>query len=127
MTRQYSVFLLFLVVIFAAASAQMQDATDARSIASDLLTRQDIERNMEKRKQQLETMIRADEEKLKSHKDGRTVMSDEDYQRIEKRIELVQRKLDRVTNLDDHDIERHRRREQRRNERRQRRDRGEEL
>ena len=94
-------------------------AADGRS-RSDTITRESVLESMEKRKGQLEKLLIETRAKLADHKKGKALLEDEERQRLERRVELVQRKLENYKDVDDEEIERHIRREQLRLQRRRR-------
>ena len=87
---------------------------------SGTITRESVLESMEKRKGQLEKLLIETRAKLADHNMGKALLEDEERQRLEKRVELVQRKLERYKEVDDEEIERHMRREQLRLQRRRR-------
>jgi uncharacterized protein YutE (UPF0331/DUF86 family) len=72
---------------------------------------------MNKRRGQLELLLSETKKKLTDHKLGRALLEDEERERLEKRVELVQRKIAKYTDVNDEEIERTIRREQLRLER----------
>lgn len=94
-------------------------AADGRS-RSGTITRESVLESMEKRKGQLELLLFETRAKLADHNMGKALLEDEERQRLEKREQLVQRKLEKYKGVDDEEIERHMRREQLRLERRRR-------
>eukprot|EP00540_Astrosyne_radiata_P006163 CAMPEP_0116828352 /NCGR_PEP_ID=MMETSP0418-20121206/3609_1 /TAXON_ID=1158023 /ORGANISM="Astrosyne radiata, Strain 13vi08-1A" /LENGTH=78 /DNA_ID=CAMNT_0004457233 /DNA_START=195 /DNA_END=431 /DNA_ORIENTATION=- len=73
---------------------------------------------MERRKKQLETLKQQTKETLARHYDGTERIEDEEKERLEKRLDIIDRKLERMDDVDEREIERMQRREERRWERR---------
>jgi len=84
----------------------------------NILQREDVLKNMERRKKQLETLKQQTKETLARHYDGTERIEDEEKERLEKRLDIIDRKLERMDDVDEREIERMQRREERRWERR---------
>lgn len=82
------------------------------------LTRDDILHNLDKRKRTLEDTLESTKKNLANHNDGTEKVDDAEYQRLLKRAEMLTKKISQMENVDDREIERHKRREEQRWERR---------
>jgi hypothetical protein len=100
-------FLVVAVLFFLATGT----VADGRS-RSGAVTRESVLESMNKRRGQLEALLVETKEKLTDHKLGRALLEDEERERLEKRVGLVQRKIEKYTDVDDEEIERTIRREQ---------------
>mmetsp|Transcript_2465 Transcript_2465/g.2964 ORF Transcript_2465/g.2964 Transcript_2465/m.2964 type:complete len:124 (-) Transcript_2465:157-528(-) len=79
---------------------------------------QDYRNNMDRRKAQLESLIEKTKLKLDDHKSGRQLLQDEELPTLEKRLGLLQKKLDGWREPDQEMIDRMRERDEKRLERR---------
>jgi hypothetical protein len=82
------------------------------------VTREKIIEQNEKRKGQLNLMLFETRGKIADHNTGRSVLDEEEKSKLEKRAEMIQRKLDKLMEVDEEEIQRQIRREQLRLERR---------
>mmetsp|Transcript_27121 Transcript_27121/g.45215 ORF Transcript_27121/g.45215 Transcript_27121/m.45215 type:complete len:115 (+) Transcript_27121:56-400(+) len=104
MMRQF--LFLVLVVAFVVVSGE-PDAYDKYFENKKLdheglqVTREEVMHNMERRKAQLEKMMVESHAKLALHHAGDDVMEEQELERIEKRIEIVNKKLERMDDMDE--------------------------
>lgn len=58
-------------------------------------------KNMERRKLQLQKMMEESHGKLAKHHAGEELIEDEEREKMEKRIEIIERKLERMEDMDE--------------------------
>ncbi len=81
--------------------------------------REHVVENYERRREQLRTLIVETKEKVSSHDEGRSLLEDEEYALLTKRIGLYEKKLERMEgSMDEREIDRLVEREKMRAERR---------
>jgi len=56
---------------------------------------------MERRKKQLELMLQEAKDKIEDHYSGRALLESEEKEKLEKRNEIIERKLERMQDLDE--------------------------
>jgi hypothetical protein len=105
-------FLVIAVLLFLTTVTGADDRS-----RSGAVTRESVVESMNKRRGQLELLLAETKKKLDDHKMGRALLEGEERERLEKRVDLVQRKIEKYTDVNDEEIERTIRREQLRLER----------
>mmetsp|Transcript_6937 Transcript_6937/g.10533 ORF Transcript_6937/g.10533 Transcript_6937/m.10533 type:complete len:81 (+) Transcript_6937:315-557(+) len=73
---------------------------------------------MVRRREQLGKMLEKAKDDLTGHEAGRTLLSDEEYEKLKKKAEILERKLERMMDIDERELDRMHRREERRQARR---------
>ena len=87
------------------------------------LTRDHILANYGRRREQLKKIIEETKEKVSSHEEGRNLLEEDEYARLQKNIGLFEKKLERMSEpMDDKDLDRMVERENMRAERRRHRE-----
>eukprot|EP00548_Thalassiothrix_antarctica_P001631 CAMPEP_0194132960 /NCGR_PEP_ID=MMETSP0152-20130528/3298_1 /TAXON_ID=1049557 /ORGANISM="Thalassiothrix antarctica, Strain L6-D1" /LENGTH=127 /DNA_ID=CAMNT_0038828167 /DNA_START=60 /DNA_END=443 /DNA_ORIENTATION=+ len=120
--------LFLLIGLIASASAAYDEyfkesSDDRRMMPGYEIKREDIVKNMEKRREQLSKMLKETQEQLADHDAGRKLIEDEEHKRLSKRVGILEKKLERMVDIDENEIDRMHRRDERRYSRRRERSR----
>merc|ERR1712087_1069047 len=97
--RALTIFSLLLAVESTAANVDeyfKDSSADRRLMPGYEISREDVVKNMQRRREQLSKMLESTKEQLLEHDAGVNLLENEEHKKLSKRIEILEKKLERM-------------------------------